>query len=225
LIAFPSATIATKLRCDSTTGRWLRAVALDYEESDLQSRSASRYCKEELMDLRGKLVAGAMSLGVLAGVAAFGAAQGRAQTAGTITVLAVCNTEPETTAILNNTDTAINIVSVSSIKDPQPFEPITINQTLAPGASVTYYLGPSSPFPAISNTRIYDNTAADEGAVVVTSAGTLTALCGSGSASLSPGGATALPSPTPSPTSVVASPGGGGGQSIAPPNTGDGGLR
>jgi hypothetical protein len=177
------------------------------------------------MDLRGKLFAGVISAGIVAGAAMFGASQGDAQTAGTITVLAVCNTEPETTAILNNTDTAINIVSVSSIKDPQPFEPITVNQTLAPGASVTYYLGPSSPFPALSNTRIFDNTAPDEGAVVVTSAGTLTALCGSGSASLTPGGATALPSPTPSPTAVVTTPGGGSGQSIAPPNTGNAGLK
>jgi hypothetical protein len=150
------------------------------------------------------------------------APMGQAQTPGNIAVLAVCNTEPETTAVLNNTDTPLTIFTLGSIKDPQVFEPIPVNYELAPGASVIFYLGPTSPMPVLSPQRIYDNTAPDEGALVVTSAGTLTALCGSGAGSLAGLGsnvaATATPvpaSPSSPPTSTI----------ITPPDTGDGGMR
>src|SRR5688572_18034703 len=119
-----------------------------------------------------------------------------AQTPGNVTVLAVCSTEPETTAIINTTDQPVAIFSLSSIKDPQPYEPIAVNQELAPGASVTFYLGPTAPAPALSTARIYDNTAPDEGAVVETNLGLLTALCGSGSTSLTGLGQSIAPAPT-----------------------------
>jgi hypothetical protein len=144
-----------------------------------------------------------------------------AQTPGNVTVLAVCNTEPETTAIINTTDQPVAIFSLSSIKDPQPYEPIPVNQELAPGASVTFYLGPTAPAPALSTARIYDNTAPDEGAVVETNLGLLTALCGSGSTSLTGLG----PSVAPAPTAVPAQPTATQGVLISPPSTGDGGLR
>jgi hypothetical protein len=144
-----------------------------------------------------------------------------AQTPGNVTVLAVCNTEPETTAIINTTDEPVAIFSLSSIKDPQPYEPIAVNQELAPGASVTFYLGPTAPAPALSTARIYDNTASDEGAVVETNLGLLTALCGSGSTSLTGLG----PSVAPTPTAVPAPPTVTPGVLISPPSTGDGGLR
>jgi len=144
-----------------------------------------------------------------------------AQTPGSVTVLAVCNTEPETTAILNTTDAPIAIYSLSSIKDPQPYEPIAVNQELAPGASVIFYLGPTAPAPALSTARIYDNTAPDEGAVVETNLGILTALCGSGSTSLTGLGASVAPAPTAVPVQPPAT----SGVLISPPSTGDGGLR
>jgi hypothetical protein len=144
-----------------------------------------------------------------------------AQTPGGVAVLAVCNTEPETTAIINTTAAPITLVSLGSIKDPQVFEPIAINQELAPGASVVFYLGPTSPSPALSTLRIYDNTAPDEGAVVVTSIGTVTALCGSGAGSLA-----GLGSNVGTPPTVVPSPAAGPSISpITPPSTGSGGLR
>ena len=144
-----------------------------------------------------------------------------AQTPGGVAVLAVCNTEPETTAIINTTASPITLLSLSSIKDPQVFEPIALNQELAPGASVVFYLGPTSPSPALSTLRIYDNTATDEGAVVVTSIGTVTALCGSGAGSLTGLGSNVGTPPTavPSPTAV------GGLSPITPPSTGSAGLR
>ena len=146
---------------------------------------------------------------------------GLAQTPGSVAVLAVCNTEPETTAIINTTDAPITLVSLSSIKDPQVFEPIAINQELAPGASVVFYLGPTSPSPALSTLRIYDNTAPDEGAVVVTSIGTVTALCGSGASSLVGQGSNVGTPPTavPSPAVVPST------SPITPPSTGGAGLR
>ena len=144
-----------------------------------------------------------------------------AQTPGNVTVLAVCNTEPETTAILNTTDEPVAIYSLSSIKDPQPYEPIAVNQELAPGASVIFYLGPTAPAPALSTARIYDNTAPDEGAVVETSLGILTALCGSGSTSLTGLGQNMAPAPT----TVSVQPTATQGVLISPPSTGDGGLR
>ena len=144
-----------------------------------------------------------------------------AQTPGSVTVLAVCNTEPETTAILNTTEAPIAIYSLSSIKDPQPYEPIAVNQELAPGASVTFYLGPTAPAPALSTARIYDNTAPDEGAVVETNLGMLTALCGSGSTSLTGLGASVAPAATAVPLQPTTTPG----VLISPPSTGDGGLR
>ncbi len=144
-----------------------------------------------------------------------------AQTPGSVTVLAVCNTEPETTAILNTTNEPVAIYSLSSIKDPQPYEPIAVNQELAPGASVTYYLGPTAPAPALSTARIYDNTAPDEGAVLETNLGILTALCGSGSTSLTGLGQSMAPAPTAVPSQPTATPG----VLISPPSTGDGGMR
>jgi hypothetical protein len=152
--------------------------------------------------------------------AAFGLAD-EAQTAGSVSVLAVCNTEPETTAVINTTESPITLISLSSIKDPAPYEPILINQELAPGASVVFYLGPSAPVPALSPLRIYDNTAPDEGAVLVTSLGTVTALCGSGASSLVGLGSNVPATPTAiaAPVSPPAS------SPITPPSTGEAGLR
>ena len=161
----------------------------------------------------------AVSMAVLA--VAMSGLVSSAQTPGNVTVLAVCNTEPETTAIINTTDAPVAIFSLSSIKDPQPYEPIAVNQELAPGASVTFYLGPTAPAPALSTARIYDNTAPDEGAVVETSLGILTALCGSGSTSITGLG----PSVALAPTAVPAQPAATPGVLISPPSTGDGDLR
>jgi hypothetical protein len=144
-----------------------------------------RGTQEVLLSRRLSPVIAAGLMLVLMMFSAFGPASERgiaprfAEAAPAVQVNVNCTSNPETTAVKNNTNRAIKIKTLGSIDDPRSNEPFLVNRTLKPGKTTTFESGPkANGSNALTKAYIYDNEAGSkEGARVSTSVGRFVDKC------------------------------------------------
>jgi hypothetical protein len=101
-----------------------------------------------------------------------------AEAAPAVQVNVNCTSNPERTAVKNNTNSSIKVKKVSSINDPRSNEPFTVNRTLKAGKTITFESGPNARSNVLTRQYIYDNEAGSkEGARVFTSVGRFVDKC------------------------------------------------
>lgn len=101
-----------------------------------------------------------------------------AEAAPAVQVNVNCTSNPERTAVKNNTNSSIKVNKVSSINDPRSNEPFTVNRTLKAGKTITFKSGPNARSNVLTRQYIYDNDAGSrEGARVSTSVGRFVDKC------------------------------------------------
>ena len=101
-----------------------------------------------------------------------------AEAAPAVQVNVNCTSNPERTAVKNNTNSSIKVKKVSSINDPRSNEPFTVNRTLKAGKTITFESGPKARSNVLTKAYIYDNDAGSkEGARVSTSEGRFVDKC------------------------------------------------
>jgi hypothetical protein len=128
---------------------------------------------------RARALAGAFALAVVlttGGAVASGPDSPTVQAAPAIGIRVGCYANPETTRIVNNTGSSIQVRTVGSTYQPYSYEPIWVGKTLAPGKSITYQTGFAAVKNVLKRNYIYNNNGMDK-ARVVTSVGTFTKAC------------------------------------------------
>ena len=101
-----------------------------------------------------------------------------AEAAPAVQVNVNCTSNPERTAVKNNTNSSIKVKKVGSINDPRSNEPFTVNRTLKAGKAITFESGPNARSNVLTKAYIYDNEAGSkEGARVFTSVGRFVDKC------------------------------------------------
>jgi hypothetical protein len=146
-----------------------------------------RGTQEVLLRRRLPLVLAAALMLVLMMFAAFGPVSERgiaprhAEAAPVVQVNVNCTSNPETTAVKNNTNRTIKVYRVGSIYQPRSNEPFVKNRLLGPRKSVTFKSGygaaSNSPL-TLTRQYIYNNDVGrQEGARVATSVGSFIDRC------------------------------------------------
>jgi hypothetical protein len=141
--------------------------------------------QEVLLRRRLSLVMAAGLMLVLMTFAAFGPvfekgiAPRLAEAAPAVQVNVNCTSNPETTAVTNNTNKPIKVKKVSSIYKPRPgVEPVPVNRTLKPDKSITFESGQKADSNILTKQYIYENDVGSrEGARVFTSVGRFIDKC------------------------------------------------
>jgi hypothetical protein len=103
-----------------------------------------------------------------------------AEAAPAVGVNVNCTSNPEKTAVTNNTNKPIRVKKVSSIYKPRPgVEPVPVNRTLKPDKSITFESGSkANGSNALTRQYIYENDVGSrEGARVFTSVGRFIDKC------------------------------------------------
>ncbi len=89
-----------------------------------------------------------------------------------------CASNPELTAITNNTHKSFTVEKVGSMYEPRSDEPFVAGGELAPGVTGVVESGPKADANVLTNKFIYDdNVGSEEGAWVATSVGEFTESC------------------------------------------------
>jgi hypothetical protein len=133
-----------------------------------------------------------LSLGIAAALvlvmmifAAFGPVSDRglaprfAEAAPAVQVNVNCTSNPERTAVKNNTNSSIKVRTVGSIYQPRSNEPFLVNRTLKPRQTITFQSGSNANGSnALTTAYIYNNdVGSKEGARVSTSVGRFVDKC------------------------------------------------
>jgi hypothetical protein len=138
-----------------------------------------------LLRRRLSLVVAAAVMLIMMLFAAFGPVSERslaprfAEAAPAVQVNVNCTSNPERTAVKNNSSKTIKVKTVSSIYKPRPgVEPVSVNRTLKPGKTITFQSGPKARGSyVLTKQYIYENDVNGEGAKVTTSVGRFTDHC------------------------------------------------
>ncbi len=138
-----------------------------------------------LLRRRLSLVIAAGLVLVLMMFAAFGPVSERgiaprlAEAAPAVGVNVNCTSNPEKTAVTNNTNKPIKIKKVGSIYQPRSNEPFVVNRTLKPDKRITFESGSkANGSNALTRQYIYENDVGSrEGARVFTSVGRFIDKC------------------------------------------------
>jgi len=138
-----------------------------------------------LLRRRLSLVIAAALMLVMMMFAAFGPVSERglaprfAEAAPAVQVNVSCTSNPERTAVKNNTNRSIKIKKVGSIYKPYSNEPIAVNRTLKAGKTMTFESGQRANGSNVLTKRyIYNNdVGSKEGARVFTSVGRFLDKC------------------------------------------------
>ncbi len=102
-----------------------------------------------------------------------------AEAAANVHVTAKCDGNPEKVLVTNNTHHRIKIRNVGSIYRPYDFEPISVNQRLGGGRTITFESGPSAHGNVLTKQYIFNSDVGSrEGARVSTSVGRFVDRCG-----------------------------------------------
>lgn len=171
------------------------------------------------------LTSAVMAMGAFAGesrAAGLGPAQ-----KGKVKVRVDCYSEPETVAVVNNTDGIVVLHSISSVHKPHTPEPVDVGTKLAPNEWAFFSAGRGAKdtgnFTLVADSFIFEDQAADtgeEGVRMTTSAGTVSVMCEKWEDTLNLGGGTdpdstatqpAKSAPTQVPIPGALGPNGGGG--------------
>jgi hypothetical protein len=144
----------------------------------------------------------------------------QAQQPETVTLAIDCRAIPETTSIRNDTSSTIVVQSILSSWEPglrpgvTPTEVFLVNHAVPGGEIVTFFSGPGSPSPSLSQQFIYDDDQPLEGASVGTNMRALSVSCADGSvtvplvpagADVGPGGASLIQQVPPNSVRVAVS--------------------
>jgi hypothetical protein len=137
-----------------------------------------------LLRRRLSLVIAAGLMLVLMMFAAFGPVSERgitprlAEAAPAVQVDVNCTSNPETTAVTNNTNKPIKVKKVGSIYQPRSNEPFVLNRTLKPDKTITFESGQKADSNTLTKQYIYENDVGrSEGARVFTSVGRFIDKC------------------------------------------------
>jgi hypothetical protein len=120
-----------------------------------------------------------MMFAAFAPVSQRGIAPRLAEAAPAVEVNVNCTSNPETTAITNNTNKPIKVNKVGSIYRPRPgVEPRLVNKTLKPDKTITFESGQKADSNVLTKQYIYENDVGSrEGARVFTSVGRFIDKC------------------------------------------------
>jgi hypothetical protein len=126
------------------------------------------------------LLVGVLTLfAMFAPVSERGLAPRPAEAAAKVLVSVNCQSNPETTRVVNNTGRSIKIRKVGSIFQPRSNEPFRVNRTLRPHRAITFESGSSANQNVLTRQFIYNNDVGrKEGARVATSIGRFVDRCG-----------------------------------------------
>jgi len=102
-----------------------------------------------------------------------------AEAAPAVQVNVNCTSNPERTAVKNNTNSSIKVRTVGSIYKPRSNEPFLVNRTLKPRQTITFQSGSNANgSTALTTAYIYNNdVGSKEGARVSTSVGRFVDKC------------------------------------------------
>ena len=108
-----------------------------------------------------------------------GVAPRLAEAAPAVGVNVNCTSNPETTAVTNNTNRPIKVKKVGSIYQPRSNEPFVVSRTLKPGKRMNFVSGSkANGSNALTKQYIYENDVGSrEGARVFTSVGRFIDKC------------------------------------------------
>ena len=102
-----------------------------------------------------------------------------AEAAPNVGVIAMCDGNPESVRVVNNTNHRIMVKTVGSVYRPYDFEPITFNLTLRRGRAITFESGPRANGNVLTKQYIFNSDVGSrEGARVATSVGRFVDRCG-----------------------------------------------